>query len=130
MSGQGRKKKGKNLGSHKTKGNSIIERLTTIHSQQRKQKGQINRKCFTSLFIFLSLLDCGFVCNKIHKLKFFLLFSIRVDAGFFYKHWFGTWWIRFVFVTVVAWSTLIGFSCFPRHLKGDYTDIIHLTKGL
>ncbi|XP_045427675.1 solute carrier organic anion transporter family member 6A1 [Pipistrellus kuhlii] len=42
----------------------------------------------------------------------------RVDTGFFNKYWFGTWWIRFVFVTVIAWSTLIGFSCFPRHIKG------------
>nr|XP_019583552.1 PREDICTED: solute carrier organic anion transporter family member 6A1 [Rhinolophus sinicus] len=34
------------------------------------------------------------------------------------EHWLQTWWIRFVFVSVIAWSTLIPLSCFPRHLRG------------
>ncbi|XP_054571010.1 solute carrier organic anion transporter family member 6A1 isoform X2 [Eptesicus fuscus] len=42
----------------------------------------------------------------------------EVDGGFFYEHWLRTWWIRFVLVTVIAWSTLIAFSCFPRHIQG------------
>lgn len=79
--------------------------------------------------LYFSLLDYGFVCNKIHKLIFSLL-STRVHHGDNNEHWLHTWWIRFVFVTVIAWSTLIAFSCFPRHIKGDYTDIIHLIKGL
>lgn len=49
----------------------MIEGLTTIHSQQSKQQGQTSRKCFISLFVFLSLLYYGFVCNKIYKLEFF-----------------------------------------------------------
>uniref|UniRef100_A0A671ESW4 Solute carrier organic anion transporter family member n=1 Tax=Rhinolophus ferrumequinum TaxID=59479 RepID=A0A671ESW4_RHIFE len=34
------------------------------------------------------------------------------------EHWLQTWWIRFVFVSVIAWSTLIPLSCFPHHLRG------------
>lgn len=104
----------------------MIEGLTTIHSQQSKQQGQISRQCFISLFVFLSLLYYGFVCNKIYKLEFFSLFSIRINENDDNEHWYHTWWIRFVFVTVMAWSTLIAFSCFPRHIKGDYTNIIYL----
>ncbi|XP_070269844.1 solute carrier organic anion transporter family member 6A1 [Myotis yumanensis] len=44
--------------------------------------------------------------------------NITVDGGGNNEHWLHTWWIRFVFVTVVAWSTLIAFLCFPRHIKG------------
>nr|KAF6491026.1 solute carrier organic anion transporter family member 6A1 [Molossus molossus] len=35
------------------------------------------------------------------------------------EHWLQTWWIRFVFVAVIAWSTLIPLSCFPQHIKGS-----------
>ncbi|XP_006755211.1 PREDICTED: solute carrier organic anion transporter family member 6A1, partial [Myotis davidii] len=44
--------------------------------------------------------------------------NITVDVGDNNEHWLDTWWIRFVFLTVMAWSTLIAFSCFPRHIKG------------
>ncbi|XP_005866532.1 PREDICTED: solute carrier organic anion transporter family member 6A1 [Myotis brandtii] len=44
--------------------------------------------------------------------------NITVDGGDNNEHWLHTWWIRFVFVTVMAWSTLIAFLCFPRHIKG------------
>ncbi|XP_036888307.1 solute carrier organic anion transporter family member 6A1 [Sturnira hondurensis] len=34
------------------------------------------------------------------------------------EHWLQTWWIRFVFVSVIAWSTILPFSCFPEHIRG------------
>ncbi|KAM5260541.1 solute carrier organic anion transporter family member 6A1-like, partial [Hipposideros larvatus] len=34
------------------------------------------------------------------------------------EYWLQTWWIRFVFVSIIAWSTLIPLSCFPRHIQG------------
>ncbi|XP_035875966.1 solute carrier organic anion transporter family member 6A1-like [Phyllostomus discolor] len=34
------------------------------------------------------------------------------------EHWLQTWWIRFVFVSVIAWSTMVPFSRFPEHIQG------------
>ncbi|XP_054445326.1 solute carrier organic anion transporter family member 6A1 [Pteronotus mesoamericanus] len=34
------------------------------------------------------------------------------------EHWLQTWWIRFVFVSIIAWSTSIPLSCFPQHIQG------------
>ncbi|XP_073089563.1 solute carrier organic anion transporter family member 6A1 isoform X1 [Manis javanica] len=34
------------------------------------------------------------------------------------QYWLRTWWIRFVFVSVIAWSTLIPLSCFPHNIQG------------
>ncbi|XP_024419047.2 solute carrier organic anion transporter family member 6A1 [Desmodus rotundus] len=34
------------------------------------------------------------------------------------EHWLQTWWIRFVFVSIIAWSTLVPLSCFPEHIRG------------
>ncbi|KAM4875274.1 solute carrier organic anion transporter family member 6A1 [Thomomys bottae] len=41
--------------------------------------------------------------------------STRLD-----KHltWYQTWWIDFLSMSIVAWSTLIPFLCFPRVLSG------------
>ncbi|XP_066238066.1 solute carrier organic anion transporter family member 6A1 [Saccopteryx leptura] len=34
------------------------------------------------------------------------------------EHWLHTWWIRYVFVSIIAWSTLIPLSCFPQRIRG------------
>ncbi|XP_016077455.1 PREDICTED: solute carrier organic anion transporter family member 6A1 [Miniopterus natalensis] len=34
------------------------------------------------------------------------------------ERWFQTWWIRFIFVSILAWSTLIPLSCFTKSLQG------------
>ncbi|XP_020746102.2 solute carrier organic anion transporter family member 6A1 [Odocoileus virginianus] len=34
------------------------------------------------------------------------------------ERWRQTWWSYFVIIAVIAWSTLIPFSCFPQSLRG------------
>ncbi|XP_046523769.1 solute carrier organic anion transporter family member 6A1 [Equus quagga] len=33
-------------------------------------------------------------------------------------YWLKTWWIHFVFVSLIAWSALIPLSCFPNNVRG------------
>ncbi|XP_004420583.1 PREDICTED: solute carrier organic anion transporter family member 6A1 [Ceratotherium simum simum] len=35
------------------------------------------------------------------------------------QHWLKTWWIHFVFVSIITWSTLIPLSCFPPSIRGS-----------
>ncbi|XP_057576143.1 solute carrier organic anion transporter family member 6A1 [Hippopotamus amphibius kiboko] len=37
------------------------------------------------------------------------------DGG---ERWQWSWWIRFAIIAVIAWSTLIPFSCFPHSIRG------------
>lgn len=68
----GRRRKGKNLASFRTKGNYRIGGL--IHSLSADKLTETDKLTenvsFLSLF-FLSLLDYGFVSNKIYKLEIF-----------------------------------------------------------
>lgn len=32
--------------------------------------------------------------------------------------WLGAWWIGFILTWLIAWSLIIPFSCFPKHLPG------------
>ncbi|XP_073658049.1 solute carrier organic anion transporter family member 6A1 [Tursiops truncatus] len=45
-------------------------------------------------------------------------FETSVEDSDDNERWQQSWWIHFVIIAVIAWSTLIPFSCFPHGIRG------------
>uniref|UniRef100_H0X2Y9 Kazal-like domain-containing protein n=1 Tax=Otolemur garnettii TaxID=30611 RepID=H0X2Y9_OTOGA len=81
-----------------------------------------------SVGIYLGIADaasrCGYALGQLigaphaKVLKNRSTSEINVPNSDGSKQWTQSWWIDFVFVTLIAWSTLIPLSCFPHSLKG------------
>ncbi|XP_038614720.1 solute carrier organic anion transporter family member 4C1 [Tachyglossus aculeatus] len=52
--------------------------------------------------------------------------STRTDINEDDPRWLGAWWIAFLLSWILAWSLIVPFSCFPKHLPG--TAMIQAAK--
>lgn len=58
--------------------------------------------------------------DRVSWLWLFIFLSYSTGITEDDPRWLGAWWIGFLLAWLFAWSLIIPFSCFPKHLPGKY----------